>query len=58
MMVKTEKTTEDAPERVWARVTVGMAGVRRGQRVLVDPNDPVMAGLIAERLVVLEEVDS
>jgi hypothetical protein len=57
-VAKGDKKTEKEPERVWARVTVGMAGARRGQRVLVNPEDPAMAEMIASDLVVLEEADA
>lgn len=55
-MAKTKTEAVKVPERVWARVSVGMAGARRGQRVLVDPTDPAMVDLIASKMVVLEDV--
>lgn len=52
-MAKGDKA-KPVPERVEARVTVTMAGVRRGQRVLVDPAAANIAPLIEKGALVVE----
>jgi hypothetical protein len=53
-MAPRKKPEEKTPERIWARVTVGMAGVHRGQLVLVDPEDETMAAMLRNGQLVAE----
>jgi hypothetical protein len=47
-----------AAERIWVRVAVNMARVHRGQRLLIDPEDPEMQKLLTAGALVPEEDDS
>lgn len=44
-----------AAERIWVRVTVNMARVHRGQRLLVDPKDETIKTLIESGALVPED---